>query len=94
MSVSRPYENVFDALEDDPVIADNLRIRSEMMIRLRNYIEREGISQGEAARRMGVSLSCINNLKHGEIDRLTTDLLIGMLSRVDIRVEVVLKQAA
>jgi len=49
MNVSRPYENVFDALEDDPVVADNLRIRSEMMIRLRIYIDKERITQGEAA---------------------------------------------
>ncbi len=35
MSLSRPYDNVFEALEDDPAVAENLRIRSEMMIRLR-----------------------------------------------------------
>ncbi len=75
-------------------MADNLRIRSEMMIRLRSYIDRERITQEEAARHMGVPQSCINDLKCGEIDRFTIDLLIGMLSRVGIRVELTLKQAA
>lgn len=85
MSVSRPYENVFGALEDDPAVAADLGIRSRMMIRLRSYIDREGIPQKEAARRMGVSQSRINDLKRGRIDRFTTDLLAGMLSRTEQR---------
>jgi len=39
---------------------------------------------------MGVSQSCINDPKRGETDRLTTDMLAGML----FRVELILRQAA
>jgi predicted XRE-type DNA-binding protein len=31
-----------------------MRLRSVLMIALRDYIEREGLSQAEAARRIGV----------------------------------------
>ncbi len=94
MSISKPYYNVFEALEDDPAVVDNLRLRSEMMIRLRNYIDQEGIIYEEAARRMDVNLSSINDLAGGKIERFTIDLLVNMLLRVGIRVEFISEQAA
>jgi predicted XRE-type DNA-binding protein len=50
MNVSEPYDNLFDALEDDPTIAANRRILATLMHPLRDYIERQGITQTEAAR--------------------------------------------
>jgi predicted XRE-type DNA-binding protein len=51
VKVSEPHENVFDALEDDPATAANRRMRATLMHALRDYIERQGITQTEAARR-------------------------------------------
>ena len=31
MTISKGYHNVFEALEDDPAMAQNLKIRSELM---------------------------------------------------------------
>ncbi len=94
MSVSRPYDNVFEALEDDAAEADSLRIRSEMMIRLRDHIARKGFSQEEAARTMCVTEDSVNSLLNGKIDRFTIDMLVGMLSHAGIRAEFVLSEAA
>jgi len=94
MSISKPYKNVFEALEDDPAVADNLRLRAEMMNELRNHIEQEGITQEEAARLMSMTQPRISDLVRGKIDRFTIDMLVNMLARVGIHVELVLKQAA
>ncbi|MCP4352595.1 MAG: XRE family transcriptional regulator [Desulfobacterales bacterium] len=94
MSISKPYYNVFEALEDDPTVADSLRLRSEMMIRLRNHIDQEGLTHEEAARHMDVNPTGINDLVNGKIEQFTIDMLVNMLSRVGIRVEFILEQAA
>ena len=94
MSISPPYKNVFEALEDDPAVAYNLRLRSEMMNELRSYIEIEGITQEEAAGRMGVTQSRISDLVRGKVDQFTIDMLVNMLARAEIDVELLLKQAA
>jgi len=94
MSMSKPYNNVFDALEDDRAVADNLRIRSELMIKLRRHIEQEHLTQEETARRMGVTQPRISDLMRGKIERFTIDMLVNMLARVGLHVEITLKKAA
>ncbi len=94
MNMSKPYKNVFDAIEDDPVLAENMRLRTELMVKLRNYIEQEGITQEQAARRMGVTQPRISDLVRGKIDRFTIDMLINMLSHAGIHVEFVVSEAA
>ena len=42
MTISKGYSNVFEALEDNPAMAQNLKIRSEQMISLRKYIWMKG----------------------------------------------------
>lgn len=94
MSMSKPYTNVFEALEDDPAVADNLRVRAELMLKLRGYIERAKLTQEEAARRMGVTQPRISDLVRGKIERFTIDMLVNMLARVGLHVEIMLKKAA
>ena len=43
------FDSVWDAIEDTPEVAANMKLRSELMIALREQIERAGISQAEAA---------------------------------------------
>lgn len=94
MTISKPYENIFEALEDDPVVTENLRIRTEIMIRLRTYMKEKELNHQEAALHMGVTQKEIELLSAGKIDSLTIDLLINMLSHIGVRVGLVLEQAA
>jgi predicted XRE-type DNA-binding protein len=94
MSMSKPYKNVFEAIEDDSVVAENMRLRAELMVKLRNYIKQQGMTQEEAARRMGVTQPRISDLVRGKIDRFTIDMLVNMLSHAGIHVELVADLAA
>ena len=78
MTISRGYSNVFEALEDNPGMAQNLNIRSELMISLRTYIEEEGLGQKKAAEVFGVHQPRISDLMRGKIDKFT----INMLARI------------
>ncbi len=82
MTISKRYSNVFEALENDPAVAQNLKIRSELMISLRKYIEDEGLEQKKAAEIFGVHQPRISDLMRGKIDKFTIDMLVNMLARV------------
>jgi len=82
MTISKGYRNVFEALEDDPAMAQNLKIRSELMIALRQYIEDAELDQKEAAEVFGVYQPRISDLMRGKIDKFTIDKLVNMLARI------------
>lgn len=42
-------KNVFEALESDPAVAENLKIRSHLMNTLSEHIRKEGLTQKDAA---------------------------------------------
>ncbi|HHJ13623.1 MAG TPA: XRE family transcriptional regulator [Gammaproteobacteria bacterium] len=88
MTVSKGYRNVFEALEDDQAMAQNLKIRSELMMVLRRYIEEAGLDQKEAAEVFGVHQPRISDLMRGKIDKFTIDALVNMLARIGKTVEV------
>jgi len=51
-AVEGPYASAFDALFQ-PGEAANLKVRAKLMRRLTRYIEEEGLSQTDAAERLG-----------------------------------------
>ena len=88
MTISKGYQNVFEALEDNPAMAQNLEIRSELMISLRQYIEDAELSQKKAADVFGVHQPRISDLMRGKIDKFTIDKLVNMLARIGKTVKV------
>jgi predicted XRE-type DNA-binding protein len=86
--VRRSSGNVFRDLGFPPVEAENLRIRSELMIRLEKLIEREGLTQTAAARLLGVSQPRVSDLVRGRIELFSIDTLVNMLAKAGIRVTV------
>lgn len=75
------FDNVFDALEDDPAVAENLKIRSALMIELKRFIDSEELTQAEAAKVFGVTQPRVSDLVRGKIDRFSIDTLVTMLTR-------------
>ncbi len=88
MTISKSYHNVFEALEDNPTMAQNLKIRSELMIALRQYIRDAGLGQKEAAEMFGVHQPRISDLMRGKIDKFTIDRLVNMLTRAGENVKI------
>jgi predicted XRE-type DNA-binding protein len=84
----RSSGNVFRDLGFPAEEAENLRIRSELMARLSRVIEREGLTQGEAAQLLGVTQPRVSALVRGKIDLFSIDTLVKMLSRMGLRVTV------
>lgn len=88
------FDNVWDAIEDDPATRENLKLRSELMFALTRHIKREGLTQGQAAKLFGVTQPRISNLMRGKINAFSLDLLVKMATAAGLRVSLKVKKAA
>jgi predicted XRE-type DNA-binding protein len=88
------FDSVWDAIEDDPAIVENLKLRSVLMLALTRHIEKEGWTQARAAKALGVTQPRVSNLIHGKIEAFSLDLLVKMAVAVGLRVTMKLKKAA
>ncbi len=94
MRKTRVYESVWDAIEPDPVKAENLKLRSALMVALTRHIKREGLTQAQAAKIFGVTQPRISNLIHGRIDAFALDMLVKMATAAGLRVTLRVQKAA
>ena len=88
------YTSVWDALEASPEAAQNMKLRSTLMMALQEHIERAKLSQAEAAKLFGVTQPRISNLMRGKIDLFALDTLVNMATAAGMRVEMRLRKAA
>jgi predicted XRE-type DNA-binding protein len=87
MKAVKSSGNVFLDAGFSPAEARNLRMRSDMMTALRRFIEREGLTQAAAARRLKVTQPRISDLTRGKISRFSLDTLVNMLVDAGLQVE-------
>jgi predicted XRE-type DNA-binding protein len=90
----RSSGNVFRDLGFPPREAENLRIRSELMIRLCQQIRERGMTQVAAARLFGVSQPRVSDLVRGKIGLFSIDMLVNMLAMTGARVTFSVKARA
>lgn len=88
------FGSVWDAIEDTPAAAQNLRLRSALMIALKEQIERQGWTQADAAGRFGVTQPRVSDLMRGKIDLFGLDTLVNMAVAAGLHVEMRIAQAA
>ena len=75
--------NLFKDIGFNEVEASSLKFRSRLMSMLLHYIQREGLTQKEAAEHFRVTQTCMNNLVHGKIDSFNEEMLNDMMARTD-----------
>ena len=88
------FANVWDALEDDPAVAANLSMRSELLIALQQRISSWKVTQAAAARRLGITQPRLNDLLRGRIGKFSLDALINLANRAELRVRLRIDKAA
>ena len=93
-AIAKGSGDVFSDLGFSPAEARNLRIRSELITALRKFIEREGLTQADAAKRLKVSQPRISDLTRGKISRFSLDTLVNMVTDAGMDVAVKIKPPA
>ena len=86
MQVTHGSDNVFKDVGFAAEEAANLKVRADLLLDIRQYIQARGWTQAEAAAFFGETQPRISNLLKGEISRFSIDKLINMLARAGIRV--------
>lgn len=79
--------NVWEALEDDPVVVASLTMRSDLLIALRQRIASWKVTQAQSAKRLEITQPRLNDLLRGRIDKFSLDMLVNLAKRADIKVE-------
>lgn len=82
------YASIWDAIEDTPEQAENMKLRAELMTALRARIESEGWTQAETAERLGVTQPRVSDLVRGKINLFALDALVNLLAKAGLRAEV------
>ncbi len=76
----------WDAIEDDPVIRQNLKLRSELMIEIEKAIRQQQLTQAEAAEILGVSQPRVSALLKGKINDFRLDALVNFAHKMGLQV--------
>ena len=88
------FASVWDAIEGDPGQAENMKLRSRLMMALRDHIAQEGLSQAAAAKLLGVTQPRVSDLVRGKIDLFSLDTLVNMLAAAGLHIELQVAKAA
>lgn len=93
MSTKR-YANVWDAIEDTPEAAENMKLRSVLMMALKNHLVRAEMSQAQAAKLFGVTQPRVSDLMRGKINLFGLDALVNMATAAGLHIELRVLEAA
>ncbi len=91
---NRRFASVWDAIEDTPARAENMKLRSALMIALKDHIDRSGLSQAKAAKVLGVTQPRVSDLMRGKIDLFSLDTLVEMAAAAGLHVKMRISKAA
>ena len=88
------FDNVFDALADSPAEAANMKARSALLSVLQARVCSWGVSQGEAATRLGITRPRLNDLAQGKLGKFSLDALVNLATAAGLSLEFRVAEAA
>jgi len=88
------FASAWDAIEDTSMEAENMKLRSALMMALEQHIRSKRWTQAEAARRLGMTQPRMSDFMRGKIDLFSLDALVNMLGSAGLQVEVSVRDAA
>jgi predicted XRE-type DNA-binding protein len=94
IKITRGSGNVFLDLGFGKTEAENLKLRSELMMQIAGYFTGSGLTQAGAAKALGLTQPRLNALLKGRIDQFSLDALVNIASQAGLKVRLVVKKAA
>ena len=88
MTNTQSYESVWDALEDDPIRRENLKLRSELMTVIIENVKNRGLTQHQAADLLHITQPRVSALLQGKIDEFRLDMLVDIAHRLGLHVSI------
>lgn len=88
------FASVWDAIEDTPEEAENMKLRSVLMTALKHHITRSEMTQAQAAQLFGVTQPRVSDLMRGKINLFALDALVNMAAAAGLHIEIQVREAA
>ena len=88
------FESVWDALENTPTEAENMKLSSSLMIAISEAVSGWRVTQAAAASRLGVTQPRLNDLLRGRVGKLSLDALVALAARAGLAVNLEITLAA
>ena len=85
--INEQFASVWDAIEDTPEEAENMKLRSGLMMALKGHIDHLGLNQSQAAKLFGVTQPRVSDLMRGKINLFGLDALVNMAAAAGLHVE-------
>ena len=94
LKMERGSGNIFLDIGFDKAEAENLKLRSALMMRIEDWVTASGLTQAAAARVLGLTQPRLNALLKGKIGLFSLDALVNIASKAGLSVRLVVKKAA
>mgnify|MGYP001555051006 FL=1 len=82
------FNSVWDALEEDPVKRENMKLRSQLMIEINTKLDQSGEKQADIAERLQTTQPRVSALRKGKVNEFRLDMLIDFALRLGLHVSI------
>ncbi len=86
--MTKKFTSVWDAIEDTPQEARNMKIRADLMISITRELEKISGTQTQKAKRLGISQPRLNDLLQGKINKFSLDALVTIATNVGLYISI------
>src|SRR5437899_571047 len=92
--IFRGSGNVFIDLGFSKAEAQNLKLRSQLMMHIDDFYRQSGMTQAAAAKTLRLTQPRFNALLKGRLSQFSLDALVNIASHAGLNVRLVIKKAA
>ena len=82
------FSSLWDALEEDPVKRENMKLRSQLMIEINTKLDKSGEKQADIAERLQTTQPRVSALRKGKVNDFRLDMLIDFALRLGLHVSI------
>ena len=94
LKMTKGGDNVFRDLGFPEGEAQNLLLRTDLMIKIEQLVKKSGLIQSEAAEMLCITQPRLNDLLKGRIEKFSLDALVNILASAGMQVKMTVKKAA
>lgn len=86
------FDSVFDALADTSAEAANMTARADLLLAIRERVRAWGLTQEEAAARLGLTRPRLNDLMRGKLEKFSLDALVNIAAAAGFKLHIELQE--
>lgn len=90
----KTFDSIWDAISDTPQEAENMKLRSALIIALSEHIRELNLPQREVAKRLGLTQPRMSDLLTNKITKFSLDALVAIAAQAGLHVELKISNAA